>query len=53
MGGSLQNQVFPARYFMNECSNVKLKSAILSCVKRLYISLTHSLQNEVILASCY
>ena len=53
MAYSLQNQVFLVRYFMNECSNVKLESAILSFVKLLYIFLNYSLQHEVFLASRY
>ena len=44
---SLQNLVYLvnyswAAYFMNECSNVKSQSAILSCAKFLYISMTCS-----------
>ena len=42
-----------AMYFMKECSKIKLQSAIFSCVKFLYISMTYYLQHQVFLTSCY
>ena len=50
---SIPGQLFLSRYFMNECSNVKSQSAILSCLKFLSISIISSLQHEVFLTSCY